>query len=137
MGHRSVAGVDHRKDVHDFLASRRARLTPAQAGLPERAWQAQISPDRLNHPRPGAQYNLMAEYSYLVLYLPRGTSRDAARRILTDHAEYGDWELARLRLNADGSRKATLRRQVIRGVRTRYDPARRVSIPGPVTKSRP
>ena len=101
------------------------------------AWEAQISPDRLNHPRPGAQYNLMAEYSYLVLYLPRGMSRDAARRILTDHAEYGDWELARLRLNADGSRKATLRRQVIRGVRTRYDPARRASIPGPVTKSRP
>ena len=79
---------------------------------------APISPDRLNHPTPGAQYNLMAEYSYLVLYLPRGTSRDAARRILTDHAEYGDWELARLRLNADGSRKATLRRQIIRSVRT-------------------
>jgi transcriptional regulator with XRE-family HTH domain len=31
---RSVAGVDQRKDVHDFLASRRARITPAQAGLP-------------------------------------------------------------------------------------------------------
>jgi hypothetical protein len=45
-------------------------------------------------------------------------SPDAARRILTDHAEYGDWELARLRLNADGSRKATLRRQIIRSVRT-------------------
>jgi hypothetical protein len=53
-----------------------------------------------------------------VLYLPRGTSRDDARRILADHAEYGDWELARLRLNADGSRKATLRRQIIRSVRT-------------------
>jgi transcriptional regulator with XRE-family HTH domain len=26
--------VDHRKDVQDFLASRRARLTPEQAGLP-------------------------------------------------------------------------------------------------------
>ena len=39
----------------------------------------------------------MAEYSYLVLNLPRGTSRDAARQILTDHAEYGDWELAALR----------------------------------------
>ena len=60
----------------------------------------------------------MSEYSYLVLYLPRGTPREAARRILTDHAEYGDWELARLRLNADGSRKATLRRQIIRPVRT-------------------
>ncbi len=56
----------------------------------------------------------MAEYSYLVLYMPRGTSRDAARRMLTDHAEYGHWELSRLRLYPDGSRKATLRRRVIR-----------------------
>jgi Family of unknown function (DUF5703) len=50
----------------------------------------------------------MAEYAYLVVYPPRGTSRDArdtARRILADHAEYGDWELSRLRLNADGSRE--------------------------------
>jgi Family of unknown function (DUF5703) len=60
----------------------------------------------------------MAEYAYLVVYLPRGTSRDAARRILTDHAEYGHWELDSLRLNADGSRKATLRRRIIRAVRT-------------------
>jgi Family of unknown function (DUF5703) len=57
---------------------------------------------------------VMKEYSYLVVYLPRGMPRDAARRILTDHAEYGQWELARMRLNADGSRKATLRRQIIR-----------------------
>ena len=56
----------------------------------------------------------MAEYSYLVLNLPRGTPRDVARQILTDHAEYGHWELARLRLAADGSRTATLRRKIIR-----------------------
>ena len=60
----------------------------------------------------------MREYSYMVLYLPRDIPRDAARRILTDHAEYGQWELARMRLNADGSRKATLRRQIIRPART-------------------
>jgi len=60
----------------------------------------------------------MIEYSYRVIYLPRGTTRDTARRILTDHAEYGHWELARLRLNPDGSRKATLRRTIIRPVRT-------------------
>jgi hypothetical protein len=64
----------------------------------------------------------MAEYDYLVLYLPRGTSRDTARRILTDHAEYGKWELAKLRLYADGSRKATLRRRIIRAVRTFLPP---------------
>ncbi|MGH3275839.1 MAG: DUF5703 family protein [Streptosporangiaceae bacterium] len=62
----------------------------------------------------------MAEYSYLVLNLPRGTSRDAARRILTEHAEYGQWELSRLRLYADGRRKATLRRSVIRAARTQF-----------------
>ena len=60
----------------------------------------------------------MAEYSYLVLYLPRGISRDAARRILTDHAEYGNWELSGLRLYPDGSRRATLRRLVIRQAKT-------------------
>jgi Family of unknown function (DUF5703) len=60
----------------------------------------------------------MTEYSYIVVYIPRGTTRDAARRMLTDHAEYGRWELARLRLYPDGSRKATLRRPVIRAVRT-------------------
>ncbi len=60
----------------------------------------------------------MTQYSYLVVYLPRGISRDSARKILTDHAEYGDWELTRLLLFADGSRKATLRRTIIRPVRT-------------------
>jgi Family of unknown function (DUF5703) len=59
----------------------------------------------------------MAEYSYLMLYIPRSTSRYAARRILTDHAEYGNWELSRLRLYPDGSRKVTLRRQIIRQIR--------------------
>jgi len=58
------------------------------------------------------------EYSYLDLYLPRGTSREAARRVLTEHAEYGDWELERLRLYPDGSRRVRLRRKIIRVVRT-------------------
>ena len=74
---------------------------------------------------PRVAHNVpMADFSYLVIYLPRGTTRDAARQILTDHAEYGHWELARLRLNPDGSRKATLRRPIIRAVRT--------VLPGPV-----
>ena len=68
----------------------------------------------------------MAEYSYLVLHLPRGTSRDVARRILTDHAEYGHWELAKLLLHADGRRTATLRRKIIRVIRTDVSEA-----PGP------
>jgi len=89
--------------------------------VPAGGWPAsrRILPDRADRRVPGAQYDVMAEYSYRVLYLPRGTSRETARRILADHAEYGDWELARLLLYPDGSRKATLRRQIIRPVLTR------------------
>ncbi|WP_442480522.1 DUF5703 family protein [Streptosporangium lutulentum] len=67
------------------------------------------------HPR---RLIAVLDYSYLVLHLPRGTSRDAARRILTEHAEYGDWELDRLRLYPDGRRDVRLRRKIIRVART-------------------
>jgi hypothetical protein len=60
----------------------------------------------------------MTEYETRELVLPRGTSRGAARRVLTDHAEYGGWELARLRLLPDGTRRVWLRRRIIRAVRT-------------------
>ena len=83
--------------------------------------EGQILPRRVEAPVNYSTIGPMAEYAYLVVYLPRGTSRDArdtARRILTGYAEYGDWELSRLRINADGSRKATLRRRIIRPVRT-------------------
>ena len=52
----------------------------------------------------------MGEYEYQPLWLPPGTSRDSAQTVLTIHAEYGEWELARLRLYPDGSRRVTLRR---------------------------
>nr|WP_221473679.1 DUF5703 family protein [Planomonospora venezuelensis] len=54
----------------------------------------------------------------MVLHLPRGTSRDAARQLLTEHAEYGGWELDRLRLYPDGRRDVRLRRKIIRAVKT-------------------
>ena len=60
----------------------------------------------------------MGDYEYQQLYLPRGTTRGEARRLLTDHAEYGHWELDRLRLFADGSRRVVLRRKVIKVFRT-------------------
>lgn len=60
----------------------------------------------------------MTEYEVRQLYLPRGTDRGEARRLLTEHAEYGHWELSRLRLYPDGSRRVWLRRRVMRVVRT-------------------
>jgi hypothetical protein len=58
------------------------------------------------------------DYSYIEIFLPRGTSREAARQLLTEHAEHGNWELDRLRLYSDGSRRVRLRRRIIRVVRT-------------------
>jgi len=58
------------------------------------------------------------QYEYRVLTLPRETSRSDARRLLTDHAEYGRWELARVRLYLGGARKVWLRRKIIRVART-------------------
>jgi hypothetical protein len=57
-------------------------------------------------------------YEYREFALPRGTSRDAARSVLTEYAEYGHWELARLRLYPDGRRRVWLRRRVMRVERT-------------------
>ena len=54
------------------------------------------------------------EYEFQRFSLPRTISRSAVRRLLTDQAEYGGWELARLRLFPDGTRKVELRRRIIR-----------------------
>ena len=61
---------------------------------------------------------MTSTWEYREFSLPRHTSRDEARRLLTDFAEYGQWELARLRLYPDGRRRVWLRRRVIRAVRT-------------------
>ena len=61
---------------------------------------------------------MAATYDYRELALPRGTSRDRACLVLTEFAEYGKWELDRLRLFPDGRRQVWLRRRVMRVVRT-------------------
>ena len=52
----------------------------------------------------------MPAYEYQRVALPRHVGREAAREILTLHAEFGEWELARHRLYPDGRRLVTLRR---------------------------
>ena len=58
------------------------------------------------------------EYEYRVITLPAWITRAQARQQLTEHAEYGHWELARVRLYAGGARRIWLRRKIIRVVRT-------------------
>lgn len=63
---------------------------------------------------PGAT----GDYEYRLLVIPRGTSRAEAGRMLTDQAEYGHWELARVRRYEGGARQVWLRRKIIRVTRT-------------------
>lgn len=59
-------------------------------------------------------WQTQGQYEYRVLSLDRTTTRGDARRLLTDEAEYGRWELARTRLYAGGARRVWLRRKIIR-----------------------
>ncbi len=56
----------------------------------------------------------MTDYEYCVLTFPRQLTPAQTRRILTDHAEYGRWELARSRTYWGGTRRVWLRRAIIR-----------------------
>jgi hypothetical protein len=60
----------------------------------------------------------VGEYEFRVLTLPRGVHRSEVRRLLTDEAEYGHWELARVQLFMGGARRVWLRRRIMRVVRT-------------------
>ena len=55
-----------------------------------------------------------ADFEYRLITMPRGTTRSEARRALTEHAEYGRWELARVQLEFGGARRVWLRRRIIR-----------------------
>ena len=50
--------------------------------------------------------------------MPANTTRAEARTLLTEFAEYGQWELARSRVYLDGRRWALLRRRKMTNPRT-------------------
>lgn len=58
--------------------------------------------------RPGV------EYEFDKLLISREVSRGAVTRMLVELAEQGGWELDRLRLGPDGTRRVQLRRRIIR-----------------------
>jgi hypothetical protein len=57
-------------------------------------------------------------YEYRLLTMSRVSSRAEVRRVLTEYAEYGRWELARVELLVNGTRRIWIRRKIIRVVRT-------------------
>ena len=66
--------------------------------------------------RPGV------EYEFERLTISRDFSRNFVTRLLVDRAEHGGWELDRLRLSPDGTRKVVLRRKIIRQPRPEFLP---------------
>jgi len=64
--------------------------------------------------RPGVEY----EFDKLVI--PRDESRNVVTRLLVDRAEHGGWELDRVRIGADGTRRVVLRRKIIRQPRLTF-----------------
>ncbi len=60
------------------------------------------------------------EFEFARLTLPPELSRGAVTRLLVDRAERGGWELDRLRLSPDGTRRVVLRRKIIRQHRPSY-----------------
>ena len=55
---------------------------------------------------------MAAGYEYRAVTVPRDAGADQTRELLSIHAEYGDWELARHAVYADGRRKVTVRRRL-------------------------
>lgn len=58
------------------------------------------------------------EYELRIVTIEPNLSRQEAKELLTDEAEYGKWELDRTRLYMGGKRKIWLRRRIIRMQRT-------------------
>lgn len=63
------------------------------------------------------------EYEFERITIPRDFSRSFVTRLLVDRAEHGGWEIDRLRVLHDGTRKVVLRRKIIRQQRTQVVPA--------------
>ena len=58
------------------------------------------------------------EWQFDKVTFSREFPRNVVTRILVERAEYGGWELDRVRITPDGTRRVILRRKIIRAVRT-------------------
>jgi hypothetical protein len=54
------------------------------------------------------------EWEFDRLLISREFSRSFVTRLLVDRAEHGGWELDRVQIRSDGTRRVVLRRRIIR-----------------------
>jgi hypothetical protein len=58
--------------------------------------------------------NRGVEWEFERLTLSREFSRNVVTRLLVERAEHGGWELDRVQIGPDGTRRVVLRRKIIR-----------------------
>ena len=73
-----------------------------------------MSASRSTEPRLGRG----VEWEFDKVALSREYPRTVVTKLLVERAEHGGWELDRVRVAADGTRRIVLRRRIIRAVRT-------------------
>jgi hypothetical protein len=66
----------------------------------------------------GPRLNRAVEWEFDKVTFSREFPRTVVTRVLVEKAEHGGWELDRVRIAADGTRRIVLRRKIIRAVRT-------------------
>ena len=62
--------------------------------------------------------NRGVEWEFDRVTFSREFPRGVVTKLLVERAEHGGWELDRVRIGADGTRRVILRRKIIRAVRT-------------------
>jgi hypothetical protein len=60
------------------------------------------------------------EWEFDRLTFSREFSRNVVTRLLVERAEHGGWELERMRITPDGTRRVVLRRKIIRQLRATF-----------------
>ncbi|PWN03883.1 hypothetical protein DJ010_07440 [Nocardioides silvaticus] len=58
------------------------------------------------------------EWQFEKVTFSREYPRNVVTKLLVERAEHGGWELVRVRITPDGTRRVILRRKIIRAVRT-------------------
>ena len=66
----------------------------------------------------GARGRRPVELEFERITIPRDFSRSYVTRLLVERAEHGGWEIHRVRVLHDGTRKVELRRKIIRQPRS-------------------
>ena len=77
-----------------------------------------MTPAYTSGPSQVTRQRRSVEWEFDKVTFSREFPRTVVTKLLVERAEHGGWELDRVRIGADGTRRIVLRRKIIRAVRT-------------------